>query len=512
MSQAVLMVSLILSCIAITIVVTTGMELFFALLESGWRIFECWAERTARSIDQVYHSFRPQGRTINKGMIMGTIGLLLLFIAMIAFPKPTFISIAILLIISITILLMVGIVIAFYFTIILLSLIVWKWITANLLPPIFHWAALAVNNLLRPIFYWVAQFIYRQDREIAANPTTDPILLRKLSGSRDRITRKEVAGNPNTPTDVLWLLIKQYPYQVLENPLFLLIVLENPNWIMEIPESDLHQLLHQPSLPEMIVNAAMQHNQSDVRNAAICVAAANPNTSAHRLEEITLNEGVLHGAVVQNPKITEESLQRFATCNNGNIQEQLAYFCFQGESFFSPSLSVKPQDILQWTFQDLIARQQDAVIFSLITHQYLPPQFIPQLLAALPHKLHVRLAKFSKTSADILSNLTYYSTYTNSMRTRICQAIARNRNTPAEILDEFADRPSKAIRISLALRREYSPELLVKLAIDPYREIRKNLLNNRYIKLSLLNTLRNHPRLEVREFVAAYINTPHISQ
>jgi hypothetical protein len=160
----------------------------------------------------------------------------------------------------------------------------------------------------------------------------------------------------------------------------------------------------------------------------------------------------------------------------------------------------------------LIARQQDAVIFSLITHQYLPPQFIPQLLAALPHKLHVRLAKSSKTSADILINLTYYSTYTNSMRTQICQAIARNRNTPAEILDEFADRPSKAIRISLALRKEYSPELLVKLAIDPYQEIRKNLLNNRYIKLSLLNTLRNHPRLEAREFVAAHPNTPHISQ
>lgn len=83
---------------------------------------------------------------------------------------------------------------------------------------------------------------------------------------------------------------------------------------------------------------------------------------------------------------------------------------------------------------------------------------------------------------------------------------------PSRDSDEFADRPSKAIRISLALRKEYSPELLVKLAIDPYREIRKNLLNNHYIKLSLLNTLRNHPQLEVREFVVAYINTPHIPQ
>jgi hypothetical protein len=493
MSQAVIIVSSILFCIAITIVVATGMELFFALLASGWRIFDRWAERTAQSIDRIYHSFHPKGRTIEKGMVMETIWLLLVAIATIAFQQPTISTIKIFLLGSA----IVGIVIAIFFTIIFLLSIVLNWIAAHVLPPILGWAA---------------QFIYRRDREIAATPTTDPAILVKLSGSRDRLTRKEVAGNPNTPTDVLWHLIRQYPYQVLENPLFLLIVLENPNWIMEIPETDLHGLLQQSSVPEAIVDAALQHNQSYIRGVAIQAAANNPKTSVSRLEEITLNHNSLYAEVLQNPKIAEASLQRFATCNNDAIQEQLARYCLRYESLFAKSLSVTPQDILQWIVQDVVARQKDELMFSLLTYRELPPQFVPQLLAALPHKLHLRLAKSSGISGELLKLLIDYPTYINSMKTRICQAIARNSNTPPEILDEFADRPSKAIRISLALRENYSPELLVKLAIDPYPEIRKNLLKNRYIELNLLHSLRNHPRLEVREFVAAHPNTPRRPQ
>ncbi len=495
MSKAVSIVLLILYIIAITILVTKGMELFFPLLKSGlkygWRIFDSWAERTARSINRVYHSVRPQGRTIDKGIIIETFWPLLLFITVIIFQQPTITTIKIILI-GATI---AGIVITIFFTIAFLSLILLNWIAVNLLPPVFHWAA---------------QFIYRRDREIAASPTTDPIILRKLSGSRDRVSRQEVAGNPNTPTDVLWLLIKQYPYQVLENPLFLLIALENPNWIMEISETDLHELLQQPSVPEKIVDAALQHNNlSYIRGVAIQAAAANPKTSAGRLEEITLNHNYLYAEVLQNPKIAEESLRRFAICNNNAIQEQLACYCFRNESVFSESLSVKPQDILQWIIEDLIAQQKEDVIFSLLTYRDLPPQFLPQLLAALPHRGHLRLAKSSGISVELMKTLTYYPTYISSMRIRIYQAIARNSNTPAEILDEFANLPSKAIRLSLTLRKVYSPELLVKLLLDPYPEIRKNLLKNPYIELSLLNSLRNHPRLEVRKFVAEHPNTPH---
>jgi hypothetical protein len=488
MSQAVIIVSLILSCIAITIVVATGMELFFALLASGWRSFDRWSERMAQSIDRIYHSFHPKGRTIEKGMVMEAIWLLLLAIATIAFQQPTISTIKILLLGTA----IAGIVIAFFFTFIFLSSIVLNWIAANVLPPILDWAA---------------RFIYRRDREIAATPTTDPVILRKLSGSRDRLTRQAVAGNPNTPTDVLWSLIRQYPYQVLENPLFLLIVLENPNWIMEIPATDLHELLKQSSVPEAIVDAALQHHQSYIQGVAIQAAANSPETSVSRLEELTLNHNFLYADVLQNPKIAEKSLQRFATCDNDAIQEQLARYCLRHKSLFGKSLSVKPQDILQWIVQSLIARQRDELMFSLLTYRDLPPQFVPPLLAALPHKLHLRLAKSSEISGELLKLLIDYPTYINSMGTRICQAIARNSSTPPEILDEFADRPSKAIRISLALRKNYSPELLVKLAIDPYPEIRNNLLRNRYIELSLLSSLRNHPRLEVREFVAAHPNT-----
>ncbi|WP_414514888.1 hypothetical protein [Nostoc sp. PCC 9305] len=74
-----------------------------------------------------------------------------------------------------------------------------------------------------------------QAQLVAAEPSTDPELLRELALSTDKITRQSVAGNPNTPSDVLLKLGAEFPSQLLDNPVFPLLLLENLNLVAEIP-------------------------------------------------------------------------------------------------------------------------------------------------------------------------------------------------------------------------------------------------------------------------------------
>ncbi len=66
----------------------------------------------------------------------------------------------------------------------------------------------------------LAQISTELARVVAKNPCATPELLRSLSGSYDTETRPNVAANPNTPTEVLWLLGVQFPQQILDNPIF----------------------------------------------------------------------------------------------------------------------------------------------------------------------------------------------------------------------------------------------------------------------------------------------------
>jgi hypothetical protein len=69
----------------------------------------------------------------------------------------------------------------------------------------------------------------------ASDPTTSPIRLERLASSGSRDVKHAVSGNPNTPSEVLWRLAVRDAGAVLENSVLDFLILENPNFLAELP-------------------------------------------------------------------------------------------------------------------------------------------------------------------------------------------------------------------------------------------------------------------------------------
>jgi hypothetical protein len=64
---------------------------------------------------------------------------------------------------------------------------------------------------------------------VASDDNAPAGVLEKLSQDPDSEVRRAVAGNPNTPIEILENLGEQFPEAVTDNPIFNLLLLENPD-------------------------------------------------------------------------------------------------------------------------------------------------------------------------------------------------------------------------------------------------------------------------------------------
>jgi hypothetical protein len=130
-------------------------------------------------------------------------------------------------------------------------------------------------------------------RMVASNVNAEPNLLEELSLSRDNEIRQSVAGNPNTPTDILWRLGEEFPEEILENPIFSLLLLENPNLVDEIPGRTLFNLLKLEQIPhsfmQKVVDKGVYSNEYsyEIESNLLIAIATNPKTPKSILTKLT---------------------------------------------------------------------------------------------------------------------------------------------------------------------------------------------------------------------------------
>ena len=90
----------------------------------------------------------------------------------------------------------------------------------------------------------------RSELELALDPGTQAHLLRQLVRAQDKRIQAAVAGNPNVPLDLLWTLSGEFPGEVLRNPCFELLSLEDPLWLEKPPARAVAELTNHPEAPE----------------------------------------------------------------------------------------------------------------------------------------------------------------------------------------------------------------------------------------------------------------------
>ncbi|GJD15813.1 hypothetical protein RIVM261_007690 [Rivularia sp. IAM M-261] len=127
---------------------------------------------------------------------------------------------------------------------------------------------------------------------LAQDINANPEILRTLSFSEYKATREAVAANPNTPTDVLLELGAEFPAQLVENPIFSLLLLENPALLQEIPLPTLRSILRLENVQPFILEQAADKADVEVQLAL----AMNPQTSRKILERLA---GSTHPQVVE---------------------------------------------------------------------------------------------------------------------------------------------------------------------------------------------------------------------
>ena len=122
-----------------------------------------------------------------------------------------------------------------------------------------------------------------QARQLAKGETTAPEVLAQLATNEDRETRRSVAENPNTPTGILLKLGAEFPEELLNNPIFDLLLLEKPNLIEDIPIKTLRNLIKQDNVPEsFIIECAERESDEDL----LLAMTVNPTISRSVLEKL----------------------------------------------------------------------------------------------------------------------------------------------------------------------------------------------------------------------------------
>ncbi len=381
----------------------------------------------------------------------------------------------------------------------------------------------------------------KEARLVAKNPSAPPALLRELGNSSDTITRKNVAANPNTPTEVLLKLGGEFPLQLLDNPVFFLLLLENPNLLDEIPltSTTLKSLLKEEKIPVFFLTWAANKPNREVQ-LAVTMNAQTPSEVLEKLvgspDRQVAEAARLHvnwaGEVTQGwHEAVREAIQTtvFETRDEGCfinsadadidefvIKHLLGNKCYDEvlkDPVIKHLLGNKYSDEVLETvarsannhcdFIERLARHYKwAIRMAVAQNPNTPARILEELFRDEMWNLRMAVAQNPNTPVRILEELF------RDERWVIRWSVAQNPNTPARILEELVRDERWVIRWSVAQNPNTPASLLEELIRDERWVIRLAIARNPNAPVSLLEQLAEDNEERVRLNVAMYLNTP----
>lgn len=313
-----------------------------------------------------------------------------------------------------------------------------------------------------------------QARIAAEDISTAPELLQELAHSQDKATRRAVAANPNTPADALLKLGAEFPTQLVENPVFSLLLLENPNLVAEIPLPTLRSILKLDNVPQFILEQA-----ADKADVEVQLALAN------------------------NIQTSKKVLERLTQSRDAQVAESARlHVNFAGE--LTDGYEEKARKVIQGNMPSAYGAEPSSLDVLAVLAQICPiPKYITEYWVqnSSYNKFCTILATYPATLPNVLRQLAYH---TNA---KIRYEVGRNPRVPGDtklqLINDCEEIPgSGSVRSSLANDPHTPLDILESLVQEGYTNVREKVAQNPSTPLSVIQKLINDTDTRV-----AYIAT-----
>jgi len=357
----------------------------------------------------------------------------------------------------------------------------------------------------------------QQARQQAQDENTPPDILAELAKIEDDAVRQGVTSNPNTPTEILIKFGAIYPRELLNNPIFNLLFLEDIDLLHKNYQAKktLRSLLRQKDVPQFIINNAGESRQRQLK----LVMANQLETSEEALKKLTASE---HSEVAQAAKLHIKLAGELKGDYNKKAIQKISWDIFMVANCFylMTNIRVFPEELMLTVKHICTDNQQLEYSFrqylsqSPVTH----PSILKKILQ-FPRVSKINIALNPSTPIETLKDLA------KQANKYLRQHIAKHPKTPLSLLKTLAkDTDSDVAKVAkkriliqdseydyylknpsdIANDADISSQTLTQLAKD-YPDL---VASHSHTPIDVLVELAYHDNVTTRINVARNVNTP----
>lgn len=361
-------------------------------------------------------------------------------------------------------------------------------------------------------------------KKLATAEDTADHVLEVLSNDSEPDVRSLVASNPNTSPTTLQKLGQEFPDVITDNPIFGLLLIENPHSYF----IRLSLARSSTTSGEILTKLAATKKYSDREicwavanniNTPISVleklatwfperdefsaaedgdlvhigVAINPNTPPHVLEQLSHHHRTLvRKKVAQHPNTSVSVLERLINDNHKKVVLEVAK---NPNISLSKALLLKIQSLLEYLAgeydqydQNLIfLTQEDRGLLDDITNHPHVPESAMQIIDAIDNKPGVPIAILEKLAQDSR----YY----------VRKKLAKNTHLPAYLMESLAEDQQPEVRREIAKNIATPVTILAKLANDFHSSIRESVAKNTTTPRNILLKLSQDRSIRVKQSI-----------
>ncbi len=328
----------------------------------------------------------------------------------------------------------------------------------------------------------------------AASPSTPPSQLGRFASSREVALRHAVAGNPNTPSETLWRLAVRDASAVLENSVLGFLILENPNFLAELPAFARTSFLRCKDVPPAWLDWVLAWGDQDSKVQVLQNPSLKPEILEALEKRLKLENDDLDSS---QPGNTEPALLAFLAKTHVNHPQKLEF----------KSATQSLQDMLPFLEHDG-DHLKDAVALGLVPIWLLEGLSLdddPHLRLMLAKSTHDQKLNFHLCFDDD-DEVRVAARSNPNLASTILETLARVENFEVLSAEEILLLETGGIQALTFLARNPSVAALEKLVSHSDWRVRQAVAQNVSASVSMLEKLQKDDDKDVRIAVAQHVN------